>query len=58
MVQALIHTPEVGVDSLERLVVKLIRGAKANDPTNGGLNSVSKVTEAGIEESLTPVLRV
>lgn len=46
------------IDSLERLVVVLVRGAMQNDPSKGGTLAVDKVTGEGIMEDFSPTIRV
>lgn len=49
---------DTGIDSLERLIVKLVRGAMANDPSKGGTVGVVGVTGEGITEDFSPTIRV
>lgn len=53
-----IAPPEMLIDSLERLIVVLVRGAMANDPSKGGTVSVDEITGEGIKESFSPTIRV
>ncbi len=46
------------IDSLERLIVILVRGAMQNDPSKGGTLAVDKVTGEGIMEDFSPTIRV
>lgn len=49
---------DLGVDTLERLIVKLVRGAMQNDPSKGGTIGTQKVTSEGIEDDFSVTLRI